>query len=75
MILEGQFFTRVPYLGKNYTYQKVRIQTFLESIDIKLGNIIESRYICPTKISLDGKVVPKPICVDGMINKKKKIQL
>jgi hypothetical protein len=48
------------------------MQTFLESIDIKLCNIIESRYICPTKISLDEKVGPKPICVDGMINKKKK---
>nr|CAD1838597.1 unnamed protein product [Ananas comosus var. bracteatus] len=58
--IEGQSIARSPFFnGSNYTYWKVRMQIFLQSLDFDLWDIVENGYIKPTTTTSTWKAEDK----------------
>lgn len=58
--IEGQSISRPPFFtGSNYTYWKVRMQIFLQSLDFDLWDIVENGYTKPTTATSTWKAEDK----------------
>ncbi|KAG7579060.1 Zinc finger CCHC-type [Arabidopsis thaliana x Arabidopsis arenosa] len=59
---EGSSVTRPPFLdGNNYSYWKIRMKSFISSIDGEAWNSIILGYNVPVITDNDGNTTPKPV--------------
>ncbi|XP_061370708.1 uncharacterized protein LOC133313360 [Gastrolobium bilobum] len=62
MPLDGTSTSRPPFFnGTDYAYWKSRMQIFLESIDLKIWNIVDEGYTGPTKKDESNNDVPNTL--------------